>query len=153
MTNPRHGLLLAAVLALPAVARAQGVGMIPWWDRPIAANLGLSDDQNRQIREVVRGSRDHLIELRAAVQKAEAGLRDDMNDEKVDPQKAEAAIDKVVAARAELMRAVSQMSLKLRMVLTLQQWQELERRQQRMPGAGRRGGGMGGTERSRRPPG
>jgi Spy/CpxP family protein refolding chaperone len=55
-------------------------------------------------------------------------LVDEMSEDKVDTARANAAIDKVVSARGELMRAVSQMSLKLRQVLTISQWQELRRR-------------------------
>ena len=55
-----------------------------------------------------------------------------------------AAIDKVVGARAELMRNISQMSLRLRMILTAEQWRELQKRVRqpardpaiRAPGAG-----------------
>jgi Spy/CpxP family protein refolding chaperone len=122
--------------------------LTPWWDGPIARDLGLSDEQNKQIREVVRASRTRLIELGGAVQSAEADLRDEMNDEKVDSGKAEAAIEKVVTARAELTRAVSLMSLKLRMILTAAQWQELQKRQSRPAGGpGMRRPGRGGLPR------
>ncbi len=153
MTIPRcrqlAGMLLLAFLA-PTLAKAQTGIMYPWWDAPIARDLGLSEEQSRQIHEVVRSSRDRLIELRGTVQKAEAELRDEMNAENVDSNKANAAIERVVAARSELMRAVSQMSLKLRVILTLAQWQELQIRQNRRPGvSGRRSG----PERPLRRPG
>ena len=150
MKTFRVALLPAAIfLILPAIAPAQMPGMSPWWDGPIARNLGLSDDQTGQIRSIVRDSRDHLIQLRAAVQSAEADLEDQMNEEKVDGTRAEAAIDKVVSARSELMKAVSMMSLRLRMTLTAAQWRELERRQGRLGGRlPRRGDRMGGPGRS-----
>jgi Spy/CpxP family protein refolding chaperone len=146
MTTFRFSLLLGAVFLLPMILSAQG--MTPWWDRPIARDLGLSDEQNKQIHEVVRASRNRLIELRGAVQSAEGELRDEMNDEKVDSSKAEAAIEKVVAARADLTRAVSLMSLKLRIILTAAQWQELQKRQARPAGGpGMRRPGRGGAPR------
>ncbi len=148
MTIIRFSILLAACLVFPVMASGQMPGMGPWWDRPIARDLGLSEDQNRQIRAVVRESRDHLIQLRAAVQSAEADLRDEMDQDKVDSGKTEASIDKVVAARSELMRAVSMMTLKLRLALTADQWRELQRRQARPPGGpGARRPGMGGVGR------
>jgi Spy/CpxP family protein refolding chaperone len=122
------------LLALPLFAWSQGQGqggrieLTPWWDRPIVRDLGLSEDQLSQVRAIVRNSRDHLIQLRAAVRSAEAGLADEMSEDKVDANRAEAAIDRVVSARGELMRAVSQMSLKLRQILTYSQWQELRKR-------------------------
>jgi Spy/CpxP family protein refolding chaperone len=129
--NPwKIGSLFAILLlAMSTGARAQAPGMSVWWDRPVARDLGLSEEQSRKIRETVRESRDRLIQLRGAVQGAEAALRDEMSEEKVDPARAEAAIDRVVAARGELMRAVSRMSLKLRIILTTAQWQELEKRE------------------------
>jgi len=56
----------------------------------------------------------------------------------VDQQKVNAVIDRLVAARSDLSRTLSQMGLKLRMVLTVQQWQEVEKRfppKNRQPGA------------------
>jgi Spy/CpxP family protein refolding chaperone len=91
-------------------------------------DLGLSDDQLKQVRAIVRDSRDRLIQLRAAVRSAEAALADEMSEDSVDTAKAEAAVEKVVSARAELMRATSRMSLRLRQVLTSSQWQELRKR-------------------------
>ena len=131
MTINRISLALSAVLAFPLMAFSQLQGMNQWWNRPLVRDLGLSSEQNKQIRAVVRESRDRLIELRAAVQKAEAKLKDEMDEERVDSGRTEAAIEKVVAARSELMRAVSRMSLRLRMTLTTAQWQELQRRQNR----------------------
>ncbi len=121
------GILAAAALS------AQVPGMFAWWDSPIVKDLKLSEEQNRKVREAVRESRERIIHLRASTEAAEANLGDLMNDDTVDTRKANEAIEKVVTARAELMRAVSQMSLKLRQILTSAQWQELQRRQPRGP--------------------
>jgi Spy/CpxP family protein refolding chaperone len=119
-------------LLLPVAASAQGQGdrieLAPWWDRPVVQTLRLSAEQREQIRAIIRDSRDRLIQLRAAVQSAEAALADEFAEETINKSKADMAIDKVVTARAELMRAVSQMSLKLRQVLTYRQWQRLAKR-------------------------
>jgi Spy/CpxP family protein refolding chaperone len=123
--------ILSAILLISQSTRvsAQAPGMTAWWDRPVARDLGLSDEQKKQIRETVRESRDRLFQLRGSVQAAEADLRDEMNAEKVDSARAAAVIDRVVAARGELMKAVSRMSLQLRMILTAEQWQELQKRE------------------------
>ena len=44
----------------------------------------------------------------------------------MDQTKANDAINQLAAARGELTKAVSQMDLKLRMILTAQQWQQLQ---------------------------
>jgi Spy/CpxP family protein refolding chaperone len=107
--------------------------MTAWWDQPIARDLGLSDQQNGQIRATVADSRGRLIQLRAAVDTAESVLHDLMDQQTVDMGRAQAAIDQVVATHAEMMRAVAQMSLKLRSILTYAQWQQLEQRESQPP--------------------
>ncbi len=120
-------LLLITILSACGLA-AQAPGMFPWWDSPIARDLKLSDDQNKKIHEIVSESRTRIIQLRANLEAADGDLRDRMDDDPVDTRKAGAAIEKVLAARTELERAVSNMTLRMRQVLSGQQWHELERR-------------------------
>jgi Spy/CpxP family protein refolding chaperone len=120
--------LIVLLVVTVAFAMAQAPEAFPWWDRPIVQNLNLSPEQQQQIRATVREYRDRLIEQRANVQKAEARLQDEMNEDQVNDARANDAIDKLVAARGEIARTFSQMSLKLRMVLTPQQWQTLRAR-------------------------
>jgi Spy/CpxP family protein refolding chaperone len=94
----------------------------------MAQNLNLSADQQKQIRASVHEFRDRLIEQRATVQKAEGNLQDLMNEDQVNDARAREAIDKLVAARSELMRTISQMTLKMRLVLTPEQWQQVQKR-------------------------
>ena len=93
-----------------------------------------------------------MIQLRATLETAEADLGDLMNDDQVDARKAGEAIERVISARGEMGRAVSQMSLKLRQILTLKQWQELQRRQPRPGGPMPRRRPGGGPQRDQ-PPG
>lgn len=128
-----------------ALCWGQVMDDFPWWDSPIAQNLKLSPEQRKQIQATVREFRDRLIEQRAAVQKAEANLMDLMNEDQINEAKAREMVKKVVAARSELMRTVSLMSVRLRAVLTPEQWQELRRRRaqqlaQRPQGPGARMG-------------
>ncbi len=145
MNTRRISLVICILMASFSVASAQdrnpqeGRGQRPkpettaWWDQPIAQDLGLSDEQNRRIRATVAESRDQLIQLRNAADKAEAALEQIMNEDKTDLRRGQAAIDQVVATRAEMMRAVAQMSLKLRAILTSAQWQILQTRESQPP--------------------
>lgn len=99
-----------------------------WWDGPLASDINLTMDQKRQIRLIVREYRDRLIDLRGAAQKADGDLEDAFNNEKLDAQRANELIDRLAAARGELTRTLSQMNLKLRLVLTREQWRELQNR-------------------------
>jgi Spy/CpxP family protein refolding chaperone len=120
--------LITLLILAAACALAQGPDLHPWWEGPMAQNLNMSADQQKQIRAAVREFRDRLIEQRGTVQKAEGNLQDLMNEDQVNEARAREAIDKLVAARSELMRTVSQMTLKMRMVLTPEQWQQVQKR-------------------------
>jgi Spy/CpxP family protein refolding chaperone len=125
-------IVLAFGLCFPVIASAQakakGPEMSRWWDQPVVRDIGLSTEQEKQVRAIVRDSRDRLIQLRGALDSAEAALSDEMGEEKVDSKRAEAAIERVITTRAELQRAIALMSLKLRLILTTSQWHELEKR-------------------------
>lgn len=106
-------------------------GFFNWWDSPVAKDLNLSDDQMKQIRATVRDYRTRLIDARAAVEKAEAEMEDSFNDESFSQARAGDAIERLVAARSELTRSLSQMSMRLRAVLSNEQWTELQKRRPR----------------------
>lgn len=126
-------------LLLPLGLSAQAPrGFYAWWDRPVARNLNLTDTQLKQIRATVRQYRDHLIDIRASLEKAEGDIQDAFNDEPVDTKKADEAINRLANARADLTRTLSEMNLKLRTIITLNQWRELQRR--RPPNQGLRQG-------------
>jgi Spy/CpxP family protein refolding chaperone len=136
-------LISCLILAVPAVVSAQGSrgGFFPWWDGPMVNGLDLTDTQRTQIRSVIREYRGRMMEVRSAVQKAEADLDEVFNDDTVDQRRGAESIDRLTKARADMTRSVSEMSLRMRAVLTSQQWQELQRRQKeqgsRIENAGR----------------
>jgi periplasmic protein CpxP/Spy len=151
-------LLPCLILAVPAALSAQGPrsGFFPWWDSPIVNGLDLTDTQRTQIRSVIREYRGRMLEVRDAVQKAESGLEEVFNEDAVDQRRGSEAIDRLTKARADMTKSVSEMSLRMRAVLTPQQWQELRQREQglrreqesRIENVGRgsappRGGGRG----------
>lgn len=136
-------ILCAALVATPAFAQRHMGGdrmMFAWWDSPIAKDLNLTDDQQAKIKQTVKEYRSKLIDQRAAVEKAESDLDDIWESDKIDQKRASDALDRVNNARADMMRSVSQMSLKLRMLLTADQWKQLGRRGE---GFGPRPGGPG----------
>jgi Spy/CpxP family protein refolding chaperone len=125
-------LLRSIVLTLLAGASLSAQlpkGIYNWWGKPeIARDLNLSAAQREQIRSTVQQFRPHLLNVRAAVNQAELDLADQFNHNPVDPGKTNEAIERLVDARSDLTRTLTQLSLKLRLVLTEDQWQELQRR-------------------------
>src|SRR5262245_22470334 len=117
-------LAAALLLAQGQVSRS----MYPWWDSPVVRDMNLTEEQARQIKTILSGQRSHLIDLRANVEKAEGDVEDLFNEDTVDQKRTADAVEKLIQARAELSRAYSNLSLRLRGVLTTQQWRELQRR-------------------------
>lgn len=128
-----------AAAVFPAVLWAQSPrpGLRPgpalwegaWWNSPIVQNLDLTEAQRKDIRGTVREYRGHLLDLREAVQRADSDLEIALGESPVDQRKANEAIEHLASARGELTRTLSQMTLRLRTILTSDQWQELQRRQ------------------------
>ena len=149
-----------AALVFPAVLCAQGprpglrqgpaLWEGAWWNSPIVQNLDLGETQRKDIRGTVREYRGHLLDLREAVQRADSDLEIALGENPLDQRKANEAIEHLATARGELTRTLSQMTLRLRTILTSEQWQELQRRQaERRSGAFR---GRGGGEQPKAPP-
>ncbi len=101
----------------------------PWWNNRLVQDLNLSDAQKNDIKSTLNDYRTRMMELRSAIQKADADVGSAFAENPVDQKKANDAIERLVAARADLTRSLTQMSLKLRTILTVDQWQELQRRQ------------------------
>ena len=117
-------LMLISVAAFAQPPR----GFFPWWEGQMVRDLNLTDDQHKQIRTAVRDSRNRLIDLRAAVEKADLEIEDLLNEGGADSKRAADATNRLITARGDLTRAYTELSLKLRSVLTPQQWRELQRR-------------------------
>jgi Spy/CpxP family protein refolding chaperone len=159
MTKYRF-LIVVLILAIPLglyaqePRGAQGArgGLFPWWDSPIVNGLDLTDAQRAQIHSVIGEYRGRMMEVRGAVQKAESDLDQVFNEDTVDQRRGSEAIDRLTKARADMTKSVSEMSLRMRAVLTTQQWQELRQRQQaaRVENAGRGSGSQKGAGRGRR---
>lgn len=144
-------LLSLLLLILPAAAQNPR-GIFNWWDSPLARDLNLTEAQRDQIRATVRDYRTRLIDLRAAVDKAEVEVDDAFNEDTLNQQRAADAIEKLAVARGDMIRTFSQMSLKMRSVLTQEQWRELQRRRPRMEGGPGPGMGPGGPAIRQRGP-
>ncbi len=104
-----------------------------------AQDLNLSEAQQKDISTICRESFKKMSDLRETWNKAEAELQAAFDESPVDQRKSNDAIEHLAAARLDLFRATSQMDLKIRTVLTDEQWQALKTRVRR-GGPGRPGG-------------
>ena len=120
---------LLLLLALAGLSFAQmPKNLYPWWNhKVIVRQLNLSRNQVEQIRSAVEQYRAHLMSARGRVLEAEGNLEEQFNRDPVDQDKARRAIDQLITARSDLTRTLSELSLKLRVVLTPAQWKQLQR--------------------------
>lgn len=124
-----------------AVASAQRP--FAWWENPVANGLVLSEAQRTLVTQIVSEYRDRLTAERREAERAEREFEAVVNAETVDSQRGRAAIDQLVKARGVFTGDVSQMTLRLRAVLTAEQWRTLQLRRD----------GIGGREGKGRPEG
>jgi Spy/CpxP family protein refolding chaperone len=119
-------LLFVAAFILMAQNRAN----YPWWNSPIVDDpqLALTTAQKQRIRQIVRSYRPRLLDARNNAAKAEGELEDQLNEQDVNTQAAQAVIQRAADARANASRVFLEMSFQLRSVLTLDQWRMLVRR-------------------------
>jgi Spy/CpxP family protein refolding chaperone len=128
-----------------------------WWKNPmVVQRLTLTPDQVKRMDSIFQESRIQLIDLHANVQKAEVMLEPLLSANPLDMARAQAQIDKVADARADLEKANAKMLLGIRAVLTPDQWTKLHTRGQAAAAAqpGAQGGPTPGQGRTRgmRPP-
>jgi Spy/CpxP family protein refolding chaperone len=115
-----------------------------WWNNPVANGLSLSAEQKTEIATIAEEYRTRLSQQSEETDRAEAELEEVFNADTVDWRRGEQAIAQLVKARGELTNHISRMSLRMRAVLTPQQWQTLQARSRgpvrpagRGPGVGR----------------
>lgn len=122
-------MLLSVALALVAggLLAAPELPEGKWWKKPrIAAEIGLSPDQARELEVIFVRSRGKLIDLRGELQKKQAELQDSMEDESADRGVVGSKIEVVENARAELQKARALMFLDMKRVLRAEQWDRLK---------------------------
>ena len=125
----KQKITVLAFLLLSGTAFAQNRANFAWWNNPVVAGrLNLSPAQRQQIRQIVHSYRDRLIDARSNVQKAEGELQDVLNAEQVDERQSQVVIDRLARARGESVRVLTEMSVRLRSVLTYDQWREVVKR-------------------------
>ncbi len=122
------GVLAAGLVCAGSAARAQGMGvpMGRWWERPkVAEQLGLTQEQKQKLEAITLDGARSMVDLKADVQKAEIDLRAASDLDPFQPDKVRDAFHVMQQARLKLESQRFEMLLKVRGVLTLQQWHQL----------------------------
>lgn len=137
--------VLLAALAMPALMVAQGppmgdrprgfggpgggpgmhVPMAFWRNSDVVKQLGLTDQQVKQIEQNFTENRLKLIDLRSALEKEQLKLDTLMNADQLNEQQISSQLDAVIAARGRLEKANAMMGVQMRKSLTPEQWSKL----------------------------
>jgi Spy/CpxP family protein refolding chaperone len=157
-TATRAVLVLAGAAMVAASAVAQPLSMPPgrWWERPrIASEIGLSDEQRSTLDGVVLDHAKAMVDLKADVEKAELDLRGAADREPFDAKSVRSAFAALLQKRTRLEQERFELLLRVREVLTAEQWKKLTRfvRDRPMRGEGDDAGpgGPGGPRGPQRP--
>lgn len=98
-----------------------------WWNDPaMVEKLSLTEDQRKAMDSILLEHREKLIDMRAAVDKAELEMEPLMRADQPNETQILAQIDKVAQARAELEKANARFLLEIRGKLTPDQWKTLQ---------------------------
>lgn len=131
-----------------------------WWQNPrVAEQIGLTDEQQERIRDVVYEHARRMIDLKADVDRSGLDLKEAVDRDEFEPDAVRTAYGLFQDARHKLENERFEMLLAVRQVLTNEQWKGLqeirrrfqEQRGQRRPGQRGQGGQM--PPQGQRPPG
>jgi Spy/CpxP family protein refolding chaperone len=152
-------LMIIAIFAVAGSLAANDFGLPPgkWWENPrMVDHIGLTDEQQDQIRGIVFEHARRMIDLKADVDKAGLDLAESVDQQEFDPAPVRAAYAVFQTARHKLENERFEMLLEVRLVLTYEQWQKIEEIKQRMKQnrtQPRRPGTRGQGPQGERPPG
>jgi Spy/CpxP family protein refolding chaperone len=117
-----------------------------WWENQrLVEHIGLTEEQQGEIREIVFAHARRMIDLKAEVDKAGLDLASTVDQVNFDPAPVRTAYVAFQTARQRLEKERFEMLLEVRQVLSYQQWRRIEELKQRIkqgrseqgrPGAG-----------------
>jgi Spy/CpxP family protein refolding chaperone len=124
----RLGLAATGALVIAGSAWAQPFAMPPgrWWERPkLAAELALSAEQRTTLDTVSLAHAKTMVDLKGDVEKAELDVRMASDAEPFDAGRVRAAFAALQQRRGRLELERFEMLLKVREVLSAEQWKKL----------------------------
>jgi Spy/CpxP family protein refolding chaperone len=134
-SQTKHLLIIIVVLAVVSPLAANDFNLPPgkWWeDQRLVSRIGLTEEQQEQIRDVVFEHARRMIDLKADVDKAGLDLASSVDQKIFDPVPVRAAYANFQTARQKLENERFEMLLAVRQVLTYEQWQKIEEIKRRM---------------------
>ncbi len=98
-----------------------------WWkNEELIRQLNLSLEQQKQLEKIFFTHLERAIDLRAVVEKEELKLRELLDEEEISEKRVLEQVDKLLEARKALERQRAELFLKVRLILTPEQWKNLK---------------------------
>ena len=123
-------LIPGAVLAFAAGAASAQPFTVPvgkWWERPrIAARLAITEEQVGKLNAATYPHAKAMVDLKAAVDKATIDLQAVSEAEPFDAARARTAFGTLLQSRQRLETERFEMLLKVKAILTVEQWRQLQ---------------------------
>ena len=117
--------LLTLISAALSVAQAPHA-FYPWWTPQNSRDLNLTWAQKTKVTGTAESFGPRMLEARKIFQLAEEAFHKEFERDPVDEDKASETIERLAAAQATIVRLQAQMQLKMRSVLTAEQWALVE---------------------------
>lgn len=139
--NLRKFVIPGLLVLFAAGAFAQGFLDLPpgkWWkNEQIVQTLGLSPDQQQKLDDIMYAHLEQMIDLKAGFEKEELRLKQLLDLPKADEKKLLDQATRAIEAQNKLQLSRAAMFVKVRMLLTPEQWEKIkikfqERRHDRM---------------------
>ena len=118
--------LAMVVLAGMISGAALAQGPAPAVMKKVAKDIGLNDGQIRKIEELSFQAEKEKIDLRHEVQKARLELKQVLSQEKVSEAAAFALLERISGIQLKIKKNRVGLMLKVRGLMTLEQWEKLE---------------------------
>jgi Spy/CpxP family protein refolding chaperone len=125
--------MLVLAAALPAAAAEFNLPPGKWWENErLASRIGLTDEQTQEITSRVYDYALEMVDLSAAVKRAELEMANLVRQAEFDSDDVRVAFAEFQKARQALERQRFEMLLSVRGVLTTEQWVQIQEIMQEM---------------------
>ncbi len=127
LPGPPHDVFFIAKGTDSGFGPAMAMPMGNWWkNSDVIQQLQLSDTQRQQLEKAFVQHRLRLVDERAAVEKQEIKLQELMDMDQPPESQVMAQVDQLQAARGQLEKEFTAMTLDFRRIITPDQWKKLQ---------------------------
>lgn len=103
-----------------------------WWrNEDVIRELQLTEDQQKQLEKIFYNHLEKAIDLRAKVEKEELKLKELLDQKTIVEREVLSQVESLLDARKEIEKIRAELFLKVRMLLTYEQWQKVKTRFQK----------------------